>query len=101
MPPVPNQIGPPLHERSNASLRVWLVAFPVLGGIIVGIVAGQIWQRAADLTVGQWFSLVFTLVLGLLVIVLPPSIALRELRRRKLEQEEAEEEEADPTSPSR
>ena len=79
------------QERSSAELTAWLFAFPVLGGVILGVVGRQAYQRGGEMGAREWFSIALGIGLGLVAVVLPPTIALRELRRRRLEREEDEE----------
>jgi|GEM_PF-2778135 len=85
-----NDPSEPLRRRSGFELRTWLFAFPVIGGVVLGVVGRHAYQQADRLGVREWLSIGFALILGLAAVVLPPTIALRELRRRQLDREDAD-----------
>ena len=80
----------PHRQRSGFELATWLFAFPVLGGVILGVVGRRAYQHAGTLAGREWFSIGLALFLGVVAVTLPPIIAMRELRRRKLEREDEE-----------
>jgi hypothetical protein len=91
VPHVNLQPGSPLQQRSTAELTTWRFAFPIVGGVILGMLIRYAVQQRATLTAGQWVSIAFAMALGLFAIVMPPIIASRELKRRRLEQEDESE----------
>lgn len=83
--------GKRLEERSNWELRMWFVGFPALGATIIGVVVRMAYDQASALTPDHWFWTAFTVLLGLFVVLIPPAIVWRELKRRQLEAEDAAE----------
>ncbi len=78
-----------LDERSDWELRGWLIGFPIVGATLIGMILRTAIDQAATMTIsrGVWTS--FIVLLGLFAVVMPPIIAWRELRRRRLDKEDA------------